>query len=138
MEQKSITIETTINAPIEKVWDYWNNPEHIQKWAFASDDWEAPYAENDLVVNGKFKTTMAAKDNSASFDFEGVYTNVKSHELIEYELGDSRKVSTKFETTPQGVKITQTFDPESENSIEMQKSGWQAILDNFKRYVENL
>ncbi len=137
MNQNTITIKTIINAPIEKVWDYWSKPEHVTKWAFASNDWEAPYAENDLRTDGRFKTTMAAKDKSASFDFEGTYTNVKDHEHIEYVMSDGRTVKTVFTQTPTNEEIIQTFDPESENSLEMQRSGWQAILDNFKKYVEN-
>lgn len=121
---------------MEKVWEFWNQPEHIMNWAFASDDWEAPAAENDLQVGGKFVTTMAAKDKSVSFDFSGVYTKVDNHESIEYSMDDGRKVSVKFETVPEGTKITETFDPENENPEEMQRAGWQAILDNFKKYVE--
>jgi uncharacterized protein YndB with AHSA1/START domain len=134
---KTITVETTINAPIEKVWEYWNEPEHITGWAFASDDWEAPAAENDLRVGSKFKTTMAAKDKSASFDFTGVYTAVKEYQLIEYDLDDGRHVKVEFTEVPGGVKVVETFDPENENPDEMQRSGWQAILDNFKKYVES-
>lgn len=131
-----ITIQTTINAPIEKVWEYWSTPSHIEKWAFADDTWEALNAKNDLTAGGKFSTTMAAKDKSTSFEFAGVYTNVNDHETIEYDMDDGRHVSTKFEETDNGVKITQTFDPENENPIEMQKEGWQAILENFKKYTE--
>lgn len=131
-----ITIQTTINAPIEKVWQYWNEPKHITQWAFADDSWEAPAAENDLKVGGKFRTVMAAKDKSASFDFAGEYTAVQEHVLIEYEMTDGRRVKNVFETVPEGVKVTSTFDPESENPREFQKQGWQAILDNFKKYVE--
>jgi uncharacterized protein YndB with AHSA1/START domain len=133
----SITVEITVNAPLSKVWEYWNSPEHITKWAFASDDWEAPEAENDLKVDGKFKTTMAAKDGSASFDFIGTYTVVKENELIEYDMdGDNRHVRVMFEETPDGVKITETFDPENENPIDVQRQGWQSILENFKKYIE--
>ncbi len=138
-----ITVETLINAPVEKVWEYWNEPEHITQWAFASDTWEAPHAENDLTVGGKFKTTMAAKDGSARFDFTGTYTAVKEHELIEYDMDKapneqhSRHVKTDFTQVPGGVKITQTFDPENQNPEDMQRSGWQAILDNFKKHVES-
>ena len=131
-----ITISTTVNAPIEKVWDYWNKPEHISKWAFASDDWMAEGKENDLRVGGKFLTTMSAKDKSASFDFEGMYSAVEENKLIEYDMSDGRHVKTAFETTPQGILITQTFDPENENTLEMQKEGWQAILNSFKEYSE--
>jgi uncharacterized protein YndB with AHSA1/START domain len=132
-----ITIQAVVNAPMEKVWDAWNRPEHIVNWAFAQDDWEAPSAENDLRVGGKFKTVMAAKDKSASFDFTGTYTAVKEHGLIEYDMDDGRHVKNEFTQLPEGVKIVTTFDPENENSEELQRSGWQAILDNFKKYVES-
>ena len=132
-----ITVESTINAPISKVWDFWNKPEHITKWAFASDDWEAPSAENDIRTGGKFKTVMAAKDKSGSFDFAGVYTHVKDKELIAYSMDDGRKVLITFEEVLGGVKITQTFERETENTEEKQREGWQAILDNFKKYVES-
>ena len=138
MDKKQITVKTSINAPIEKVWQYWNESSHITKWYFASDDWEAPFAENDLKVNGNFKITMAAKDKSASFDFEGKYTNVIPHELIEYILGDDRRVSIKFNSLSDNeTEILETFDLESQNSQELQRSGWQAILDNFKKYTES-
>jgi uncharacterized protein YndB with AHSA1/START domain len=136
--ENPITVQTILNAPIAKVWDGWNNPEHITKWAFASDDWEAPNAENDLRVGGNFKTTMAAKDKSESFDMVGIYTVVKEHELIEYDMEDGRHVTVQFQETPEGVKVTETFDPEQENSEELQRSGWQSILDNFKKYVESI
>jgi len=131
-----ITIRTVVNAPIEKVWEFWNGPEHIVRWAFASDDWEAPSAENDVRAGGKFKTVMAAKDKSSSFDFTGVYTAVTDRELIEYVMADGRHVKVAFKETPGGVEIVETFDPESENSEEMQRAGWQAILENFKKYAE--
>ncbi len=137
MNNTPITIQTVVNAPIEKVWEYWNNPQHITHWAFASDDWEAPAAENDLRVGGKFSTTMAAKDKSASFEFGGTYTVVEEHHAISYDMGESgRHVDVAFVETPEGIKIVETFDPENENSIEMQRNGWQSILDNFKKYVE--
>lgn len=132
-----ITVETTVKAPLSKVWECWNKPEHIVNWAFASDDWEAPGAENDLRTGGKFKTTMAAKDKSTSFDFAGVYTVVKEPEHIEYDMSDGRHVKVEFAELPDSVKVTETFDPENENSEELQRSGWQAILDNFKKYVES-
>lgn len=141
----TITVHTTINAPIDKVWEYWNNPDHITKWAFASDDWEAPHAENDLKIDGKFITRMAAKDGSASFDFTGTYINIIPNELIEYSMSmdlmdsNGRKVSISFSKTEEGkTLVTETFDPENENSEDMQRAGWQAILDNFKRHVENV
>jgi len=147
MNKNPITVEAIVKVPMAKVWEYWNAPEHITKWAFASDDWEAPAAENDVRVGGKFKTVMAAKDKSVSFDFTGVYTAVKEHELIEYDMSDppshkasegqgGRHVKITFEETPDGVEVTETFDPENENPEEVQKNGWQAILENFKKYVE--
>lgn len=132
-----ITISATINAPIEKVWKCWTDPTHITQWAFASDDWEAPNAENDLKVGEKFLTRMSAKDKSAGFDFTGVYTAVEENKLIEYDMDDGRHVKNVFEEMPDGVTVTTTFDPENENSEELQRSGWQAILDNFKKHAEN-
>ena len=135
-ELTAITVETLINAPIEKVWKLWSAPEHITQWCQAADDWHAPYADNDLKDGGRFRTTMAAKDGSFSFEFEGVYTKVDEHEFIAYTMADGRKVSVKFESQGNKTKVTESFDPESENSVEMQRQGWQAILDNFKKYVE--
>lgn len=132
----AITVESTIQAPVEKVWEYWNQPEHIKKWAFASEDWHVPACENDLRTGGKFSTTMAAKDGSFSFDFGGVYTQVKEHKLIEYTLGDERKVSILFSSIGDATKVVETFEAEDTNPVEMQQSGWQAILDNFKKYTE--
>jgi len=131
-----ITIASAINAPVEKVWQLWSAPEHITKWCSASDDWHTPRAENDLRVGGTFSSRMEAKDGSFGFDFGGVYDNVKTNELIEYTLGDSRKVSIHFTPEGNGTKVTQTFEAENENPVEMQRAGWQAILDNFKKYTE--
>lgn len=141
---KSITVQTIIKAPLAAVWDCWNKPEHITCWAFASDDWEAPSAENDLRIGGKFKTRMQAKDGSAGFDFIGTYSKVEPHSIIEYDMErapkeeKSRHVTVGFMETPEGVRVTEIFDPESENPEEMQRAGWQTILDNFKKYVEGL
>jgi uncharacterized protein YndB with AHSA1/START domain len=132
----SITVETLVKAPIEKVWKYWNEPKHITQWCNASDDWHAPHAENDLKVNGKFKTTMAAKDGSMSFDFEGVYTNVQKDKVIEYTMPDGRKVKITFSVQGDFVKVVETFEAENENPVEMQRGGWQSILNNFKKYTE--
>lgn len=132
-----ITVKTTISASIDKVWSFWTLPEHITKWSFASPDWHTPYAENDLREGGKFKSTMAAKDGSMSFDFEGEYTLIKQNEAIEYIMADGRKVEISFNETPNGVEVIERFDPETQNPEEMQRGGWQAILDNFKNYVEN-
>lgn len=132
-----ITVRNTINAPVEKVWRYWSEPQHITQWCQASDDWHAPYADNDLREGGNFKTTMAAKDGSFSFDFGGVYDKVDEHKTIEYTLGDGRKVKISFETEGNTTHVTETFDAESTHSLEMQQTGWQAILDNFKKYTES-
>lgn len=133
---QAITVEATVKAPVKKVWEFWTKPEHITKWCQASDDWHAPYAENDVRVGGKFKTTMAAKDGSMSFDFEGVYINVEEDKLIEYLIADGRKVSISFAAEGNETNVTETFDPEDTNPHEMQKGGWQAILDNFRKYTE--
>lgn len=131
-----ITVEAKIKAPIEKVWDYWSDPTHIINWTFASDDWHAPFAENDLRTGGKFKTTMAAKDGSFSFDFEGIYSNVELHKTIEYDMADGRRVRITFDQAGNETLVKESFDPEKENPEDMQKGGWQAILDNFKKYTE--
>lgn len=137
MEDNSpITVSASINAPIEKVWEYYISPEHITKWAFADGTWEAPHAENDIRVGGKFVTTMAAKDGSAKFDFTGTYTKVNAQEILEYEIADGRKVSVRFVPEGDKVKITTTFEMEHENTREKQAEGWQAILNNFKAHVE--
>jgi uncharacterized protein YndB with AHSA1/START domain len=132
-----ITIEATINAPVEKVWKLWSTPEDIIKWSTASPDWHTPRAENDLRTGGKFSSRMEAKDGSFGFDFGGVYDDVKPNELIEYTLGDGRKVVTHFTKEGSGTGIVQTFEAEDTNPIEMQQGGWQAILNNFKSYAEN-
>jgi uncharacterized protein YndB with AHSA1/START domain len=137
-EKTSITVETTVNAPVEKVWKTWSEPRHITKWCQASDDWHAPHAENDLQKGGKFKTTMAAKDGSFSFDFGGVYTNVQNNKNIEYAMDDGRKVRIQFSATDNGTKVTETFETEDTHSLDQQRTGWQAILDNFKKYTEDI
>jgi uncharacterized protein YndB with AHSA1/START domain len=133
----AITVETVINAPIEKVWACWTEPKHITQWCNASDDWHVPYADNDLRNDGKFKTTMAAKDGSMSFDFEGIYTKVEPNKVIQYSMADGRKVDVRFSVQGKQVKVTETFDPENTNPIEMQRGGWRSILDNFKKYTES-
>jgi len=131
-----ITIETTVNAPAAKVWDYFSNPAHIVKWSAASDDWHTTKSENDLRTGGKFSSRMEAKDGSFGFDFGGVYDDVREHQYIGYTMGDGRKVTVNFEPQDSSIKITQSFEPESQNPVEMQRGGWQAILDNFKKYTE--
>jgi uncharacterized protein YndB with AHSA1/START domain len=136
METTVLNVTAIINAPIAKVWDCWNNPEHIVNWCFASDDWHAPKSENDLRVGGKIVTTMAAKDESMSFDFAGIYTSVIDYKEIAYTLLDERKISLKFLDNGDSVTIEESFEAEHENSLELQEAGWQAILNNFKKYVE--
>ena len=136
VQRNKITVEATIDCPVEKVCEYWTSPKHITQWCAASDDWHAPHAENDLLVDGKFKTTMAAKDGSVSFDFEGAYTAVKPYEHIEYAMTDGRKVQVQFVRQGARTKVIETFEAENENSPDVQRSGWQAILDNFKAYAQ--
>ncbi len=136
-KREAITVKTSVDAPIEKVWNAWTDPQQITKWNNASDDWHTPYAENDIRTGGKFMSRMAAKDGSMSFDFGGTYKNVENHKVIEYAMEDGRKVKVTFEKDGNKTSVTETFDPESQNSIEMQRGGWQAILDNFKKHVEN-
>lgn len=131
-----ITVATTINAPVEKVWEYWTAPEHIKKWNSASDDWHTPHAENDLRTGGRFSSRMEARDGSMGFDFGGVYDEVKIHEQIDYTMGDDRKVHIAFSGEGNHTAITETFDAENTNPVDMQQAGWQSILDNFKRYTE--
>jgi uncharacterized protein YndB with AHSA1/START domain len=137
LNKTKITVEATINAPVEKVWNSWTSPEHITKWCNASDDWHAPRAENDVRTGGKFLTRMEAKDGSFGFDFGGVYDEVKLNERISYTMGDGREVSVVFTKEGNKTKVTETFEAENQNPIEMQRGGWQAILDNFKKYTEN-
>jgi uncharacterized protein YndB with AHSA1/START domain len=133
-----ITVESTVNAPVEMVWKSWTGPDHIVKWNHASEDWHCPKAENDLNPGGSFNIRMEAIDGSFGFDFGGVYDQVKKNELIEYTLGNGRKVQVHFSVEGDKTKVIETFDAETENSIELQKGGWQAILDNFKKYTESL
>ena len=131
-----ITVETTVQTSAEKVWTLWTEPTHITKWNTASDDWHTPYAENDLRVGGKFLSRMEAKDGSFGFDFGGIYDEVLLHKVIAYTLGDGRKVNITFQGQDNETQIIVTFDAETENPIEFQQQGWQAILDHFKKYTE--
>ncbi len=131
-----ITVSTSIHTSLEKGWDFWTNPRHIVNWNFAGEDWHCPRAENDLQIGGKLNYRMEAKDGSFGFDFEAVYTNIIDLQLIEYNMEDDRKVIISFEKQENGFSITEKFDPENENPVEMQQQGWQMILDNFKKYLE--
>lgn len=138
MRQKTeITVQADINAPIDKVWKCYNSPEHVVKWNNASPDWHTPKAQNDLNVGGKFLYRMEAKDGSFGFDFSGVYTAVKNNELIEYTMDDGRKAKIVFKADKDKTSVSVTFDAENVNPIEMQRDGWQSILNNFKKYAES-
>ncbi|KWX69750.1 SRPBCC family protein [Paenibacillus jilunlii] len=133
----TITVEALVHSPVESVWEYWTGPEHITKWNTASDDWHTPYAENDLRAGGNFLSRMEAKDGSFGFDFGGVYDEVSMNERISYTIGDGRKVKIDFVRQGNDTKIITVFEAEATNSVEMQQAGWQAIQDNFKKYVES-
>jgi len=137
MSAKTVTIEATIAAEPEKVWLYWTEPRHITQWNFANNDWCCPRAENEVKVGGKYSARMEAKDGSFGFDFEATYDDVKPLKKLAYTMPDGRKVLTSFDQQRAGTKVTTTFDAESENSLDMQRAGWQSILNNFKRYVES-
>ena len=130
-----INVETTVAAPMEKVWRAYTTPEDIRQWNAASDDWHTTAATVDLRVGGAFSSRMEAKDGSMGFDFAGTYTKIEPHRLIAYAFGD-RTAQVEFSDTPQGVTVRVSFDAESEFPVEQQQSGWQSILDNFKRHVE--
>lgn len=132
----SITVENTINVPVSKAWEIWTNPEHITKWNTASDDWHTTSATNDLRAGGKFSARMEAKDGSFGFDFGGTYDEVKTNEQIVYTMEDGRKVHIDFIQKNNQTTVVETFDAETENPIDMQREGWQAILNNFKKYAE--
>lgn len=137
MEKTTITIQTTINAPVEKVWKYFTTPEDIVNWNTASDDWHTTSASNELHVGGKYNSRMEAKDGSFGFDFWGIYDEIIPHEKLASTMGDGRKLETKFLSVDVNTtEIIESFETETENPIEMQRTGWQAILDNFKKYVE--
>ncbi|MEK3722907.1 SRPBCC family protein [Paenibacillus sp. FSL H8-0034] len=135
-QSTKVTVQAVVQAPVEKVWRYWSEPEHITKWNQASESWHAPKAENDLRVGGKFLTRMEAKDGSMGFDFFGTYDVVKLHEQISYTMEDGRTVEISFLKQGNETKVIEIFDAESTHSLEMQQAGWQAILDNFKKYTE--
>lgn len=136
-EKTKITVQTIVNAPIERVWKLWTDPEHIMQWNNASPDWHTPKASNDLKVGGKFSFYMAAKDGSFGFDFNGIYDEVKNHELLSYTIEGGRKVSITFNAQGSTTEVIEIFEAEDVNSIELQQGGWQAILNNFKAYTES-
>ena len=137
LQKIKITVEAFVQAPKDAVWKLWTTPEDIVQWNNASEDWHTPSAKNDLKSGGKFVYRMEAKDGSFGFDFGGIYDMVKPKEFIAYTIGDGRKVEISFTGNGSIVKISETFEVESQNSIELQRDGWQAILNNFKKYSES-
>ena len=137
MNENTITVQTNIQVPIEKAWEFWSGPEHITQWNFATEEWHCPKAENDLKPGGRFVWRMEAKDGSMGFDYSGTYVKVIPNELIEKKLDDGRMVRITFKSQNNSTTITETFEAENHNPIELQRNGWQAILDNFKRYAES-
>ncbi len=131
-----ITVDVTVNKPVDYVWQCFTQPEHVVKWNFASDDWHCPSAENNLTPGGIFSYTMAAKDGTVSFDFGGVFDQIEVNKHLSYILGDQRVVSIDFIEMNGTTQVVESFEAEGSNSVEMQRSGWQAILDNFKKHVE--
>ena len=131
-----ITVETVAKAPLQQVWDAWNTPADIQQWNTAQDDWHTTRSTVDLRAGGRFLSRMEARDGSSAFDFEGVYTKVVPQRAIEYRMSDGREVQIEFTEREDGVLVKETFDTENENPPEVQRQGWQAILDNFARHVE--
>lgn len=131
-----ITISTQVSKPVAHVWKIWTEPEHIKQWNAASDDWHCPKADNDLRTGGSFSSTMAARDGSFSFEFAGVYDEVRPHKRIAYTMADGRSCEILFEEKDGGTLVTESFDAEAQNPVEMQRDGWQAILDRFKAHAE--
>ena len=138
MKTTTITVSKVVNVPVRKVWESWTAPQHIVQWNNASPDWHTPFAENDLRTGGRFKSTMAAKDGSHSFDFEGTYTNIELLRVIEYVMDDGRDVRVTFDAQGEVTLVTETFDADPTHPADMQQAGWQSILDNFKKYTEAL
>ncbi len=136
MTAKVLTIDTIVKSSIENVWNAYTEPQHIVNWNFASSDWHCPKAENDMKIGGKYSARMEAKDGSFGFDFVAVYDEIIPFEKIVYTIEDGRKVITVFENLNDAIKITTVFEAENQNPIDMQKAGWQAILNNFKNYTE--
>ncbi len=133
-----ISINANVHSTIGKVWKTWTNPAHVKQWNQASQDWHTTQAENNLEVGGKFCYRMEAKDGSFAFDFCGIYDIIDFQKQISYTMGDGRKANIYFEVLENGISITEKFEAESENPIEMQEMGWQAILNNFKKYTESI
>jgi uncharacterized protein YndB with AHSA1/START domain len=133
-----ITVTASVNAPIEKVWACWTQPSHIMQWNQASPDWHCPASSVDLKIGGKFSATMAAKDGSFSFDFWGTYDDILENELIMVTMGDGRKWKTTFASNGEVTEVVESFEAEDQNPVEMQRGGWQSILNSFKQHAETV
>jgi uncharacterized protein YndB with AHSA1/START domain len=136
MKLEKIQVSVSVTADKQKVWEYYTSPEHITQWNFADPSWHCPSATNDMKVGGVYKARMEARDGSFGFDFESIYTEINNQESFTYQFGD-RLATIEFNNKNNQTEVIITFDPETENSIELQKNGWQAILNNFKEYVES-
>ncbi len=136
MEPTRINVEALVNVNKVVVWGSYTAPEHITQWNFATEDWRCPSASNELRVGGKYSARMESKDGSMGFDFEGIYDEVKEQEKLAYTLADGRKVEVVFESVNHHTKVSVSFDADTQNAVDMQRNGWQAILNNFKSYVE--
>jgi len=137
MKAKNVTVETLVDLPAEKTWELWTRPEHITQWNFAADTWHCPAAENDLKPGGKFSWRMEAKDGSMGFDYCGKYNEIIPHKQITGTLDDGRKVLVFFSEQDGKTRLTEDFEIDNSHSIEQQRAGWQAILDNFRKYAEH-
>lgn len=137
MTRTKITIKATVSTDSKKAWNYYTLPVHITQWNFASDTWHCPAASNDLKVGGKYVARMEAKDGSFGFDFEAVYNEIIENKKIAYTMADGRRATVDFHPYNNQTEITVTFEAEDQNQVEMQREGWQAILNNFKSYTEN-
>lgn len=133
-----ITVSAVVNKPVADVWNTWTDPKHIIQWNAANDDWHCPKATNELKTGGTFSSTMAARDGSFSFDFEGVYDDVQPHKRIAYTMADGRTCEILFTSENGATRVVESFDAETQNPVEMQRAGWQAILDRFKAYAEGI
>jgi uncharacterized protein YndB with AHSA1/START domain len=133
----SVTIECTVQAPVEKVWRFWTEPEHICNWNYASQDWHTPWAKTDMKVGGRFVARMEARNGSAGFDFGGTYEAIVPNKYVEYTMDDGRRVKVTFSGNERETRVVENFEAEDTNPVEMQRNGWQSILDNFKRYTES-
>lgn len=134
--ENSIKVEVIVDAAVEEAWNHYLNPESVKGWNFASDDWCCPVAENEVKEGGRFVYRMEAKDGSFGFDFSGTFVTIQTNMALEILLDDNRKVRLSFEAKGTKTRVTEVFEAENQNPVELQQQGWQAILNNYKRFVE--